>query len=333
MMGFQHKRKGNKTKWIGIILTFVLIGFLFLFIDFKKAWQIYSHISWDALGLSIVIYFISIVLRALRFNWLIDKGSPQKISIKKLLPIVLVHQFYNRLLPFRTGEASYVVLLKTVCQCEVSSGLSSLIVARIYDAFSVMMIFLASLFFFAGEHKFSESYGIALSFLIAIPLVLWKLPFLIKICRYIFFGIAEKVYNKKMPQWFFQIKKTITEIEVEISNVNQLRSVLWLLSSSLGIWTGIFGMFYMFMHACHLIPLSMDAFWQVVMGATLSIYTFVLPINVISGPMEASWTIGFVMVGIDKNAALASGFGINWLSHIATAAFALPAMIFLSRKN
>ena len=328
-------KKMNKTKWIGVLLPLILVPLLLLFVDLEKALQIYSRISWNALILSVMVYFVSICLRALRFNWLINNGTYHKISIHQLLPVVLVHQFYNRILPFRAGEASYVFLLKTIYSYDVSASISSLLLARIYDALAVMMIFLLSLFFFAGEYAFYESIIIALSLLLVLSLLLWKLKALIRFMGRIFCAVTEKLYQNtgKMPKWVLQVETAMRNIEVEISCFSTFKSIFWLILSSLGIWIGVFAMFYLFMCACQVVPFSTASFWQVVVGATVSIYTFVLPINVISGPMEASWAMGFVMVGVGQSAALASGFGINWLAHAATALFAVPAMMWISIKK
>ncbi|MDM8515111.1 lysylphosphatidylglycerol synthase transmembrane domain-containing protein [Desulfobacterales bacterium HSG16] len=325
----------KRLKWSGILLTLLIVAILLVSVDIGKAMDMYSRISGKALCLSVVIYYLTMILRTLRFNWLLNQGTGKTISPGQLLPIVLVHQFYNRVLPFRTGEASYVVLLKTVCQYDVSSGISTLLVARIYDALTVMVIFLIGLSFFAGKYHFAESYLLAFGFILFLLLILWKLPFMVNKSRIMLSKIGNYFFRNKEngKKWVFRMNKSMKAIEKDVSLINRFRSVFWLTLSSLGIWTGLFGMFYMFMYSCRLIPMSLDAFWQVITAATLSIYTFVLPINVISGPMEASWAVGFIMVGIDKDAALASGFGINWLSHLAITVLALPSMFFIGKQT
>ena len=49
--------------------------------------------------------------------------------------------------------------------------------------------------------------------------------------------------------------------------------------------------------------------------------------------MEFAWVIGFGMLGMDKGVALASGFGVNLFAHIASAFFAIFAVLYMTIKK
>ncbi len=55
-------------------------------------------------------------------------------------------------------------------------------------------------------------------------------------------------------------------------------------------------------------------FSSVVIGSTLAIMTNVLPINSIAGfgTIEAGWTVGYMMLGFDRNIAIFSAFLVHF---------------------
>ena len=74
-----------------------------------------------------MVYLTLNLLRALRFRVLLDKReSPMRL----LIPITLYHNGLVRVIPFKLGEISYVILLKTRLNYSMQEGVGSLFGAR-----------------------------------------------------------------------------------------------------------------------------------------------------------------------------------------------------------
>ena len=63
------------------------------------------------------------------------------------------------------------------------------------------------------------------------------------------------------------------------------------------------------------------SFLQMIFGSTVGVIANALPISGIGnwGTLEAGWAAGFLMVGLPKEKAIATGFGIHILIFIACA--------------
>ena len=82
------------------------------------------------------------LFRAFRFRILLDKrDSPWRI----LIPITLYHNFLVRALPFKLGELSYIVLLRSRLNYSMEEGVSSLFGARILELLIIVMVFASSI--------------------------------------------------------------------------------------------------------------------------------------------------------------------------------------------
>jgi len=63
------------------------------------------------------------------------------VGIRDLFKIVCVHNMMNNLLPARTGEVSYIYLINKVHERDISEGIATLVVARVFDFIVISGIF------------------------------------------------------------------------------------------------------------------------------------------------------------------------------------------------
>ncbi|RQD85181.1 MAG: UPF0104 family protein, partial [Methanocalculus sp. MSAO_Arc2] len=82
------------------------------------------------------LYTCTYILRTLRIHLLLD-GSVRR---RDLLPITCIHVMMNNILPARTGELSYVYLLKKLHARTTGEGVATLVVARIFDLIVIILI-------------------------------------------------------------------------------------------------------------------------------------------------------------------------------------------------
>ena len=146
------------TKIFAIIITILLLALLFTQIDLADVITTLKNINPIYLIVGFILYTCSYFLRALRFHFLLNK----EVSFKDLFDITCVHNMMNNLLPARTGELSYIYLLKTGQNKTTGEGLATLIIARIFDFIIISNLFLAIFFIYEktypGIFDFSDNY-------------------------------------------------------------------------------------------------------------------------------------------------------------------------------
>ena len=102
--------------------------------------------------------------------------------------------------------------------------------------------------------------------------------------------------------------------------------------TSLASWAMIFSTFYAYMKGFG-VDISST---KLILGSTIAVIANALPISGIGnwGTMEAGWAAGFLMVGLSKEKAIATGFGIHILVFVVCAVTSLFCWITLKiQKN
>lgn len=127
---------------VSVLVTLALMGFLLANIEWPVFLEIMGRISLLAFGGALLVYFLLNVFRALRFRALLDRPDT---PLRVLLPITLYHNFLVRVLPFKLGEFSYVVLLRTHLRYSLESGFSSLVGARLMELLLIVIVCAAGL--------------------------------------------------------------------------------------------------------------------------------------------------------------------------------------------
>ena len=88
-----------------------------------------QRISPSAILVGFIFYCIFILSKTIRFRQLLAINQ----STLKLLPIFALHTFWGNILPFRSGDLSYIILMKSQEQVTGIKSLASLMLASIID--------------------------------------------------------------------------------------------------------------------------------------------------------------------------------------------------------
>jgi uncharacterized protein (TIRG00374 family) len=127
---------------IGISLFFLVL--LFRKIDFAQLLSTLKSLDWRYLLAAIFITFVSYSLRAVRWHYLVlplKKAAP-----RNLLAATIICYMANNLLPARLGEFIRAYLLAEKENLEASSVFATLVLDRLFDGFSVLIILLVTFF-------------------------------------------------------------------------------------------------------------------------------------------------------------------------------------------
>ena len=294
----------KKTKKIilGAIITIILSYFLLNQINIKDIKILIDNISINYIILGLGLYTFSNILRALRLKLML-----KEITVKRLIPIVFLHNMFNQLLPAKIGEISFLYLTKKEKNSKLEDNLSSLVIVRIFDFIIMLLMFLTSIFLLKDLPSiFYNLFWIVL----VILLVSVTSIFILKKLDDLFPNVLIRLLNKLMPNkhkekasiflksFLFSLKNTINR-----------KNFIQVLTITITIWI----MAYMAVYSI-LLSIGIDiGLAKVIIGSTFLVITTLLPIQGLAGlgSAEGFWTLGYVLLGVSKDIAIISGFTVH----------------------
>ncbi|WP_292470438.1 lysylphosphatidylglycerol synthase transmembrane domain-containing protein [Methanolobus sp.] len=290
-----------------IIITVVLVAVLFSQINAHDIFIVIKGIGPISLLIGFILYSFSYVFRSLRFYFLLNK----EIGIKDLFEIICVHNMANNVLPARTGELSFVYLLKKLHNRTIAEGVVLLTMARVFDLIAV------SLMFFVSVYEIKSMSTEIMDIVLLIALFMFSL--IITLVLLIYSGTTFSRYVWRLfaalrlddnDRAVFVLSK-ITHLMENFDKIKKLRKIVFieLILSSLGVWLSMYFFNYVLVNAMN-IHMSYSL---VVFATSFAIFTTILPIQGIGGfgTLEGGWVIGFVAAGLTKEVAISSGFSYH----------------------
>ena len=314
---------------VSFLVTCIILFVLFTQISLRDLFKLLIRIDplWATFGAA--TYFLAILFRALRFRWLIHS---KEISLDDLLRISIFYHLSLMVLPSKLGELSYPYLLNRIGGISMTEGLASLIVARIYDFFVVLMIFLFSSLAFQNLFKVGLMFIFLLTLLLIFVILLVffymnnLLTLISRVCRSVFKMIRKD--GSKPSLW---VQKKIHEMSEDFYAIRAKKNYLAVALTSLLSWFMVFLTFQAFLRG-----FGVDiAFLKMVFGSTVAVIANALPIGGIGnwGTLEVGWAAGFLMTGLSKEQAIATGFGVHILIFIISALFGLLGWVTFKKKR
>jgi len=292
------------SKLAAVIITISIIAILFSQIGIGDVYKKLSTIKPIYLIIGFVLYIISYFLRALRFYFLLNK----EVSIKDLFTITCIHNMTNNILPARTGELSYIYLLKKHHNTTVGEGAATLIMARMFDIITISLLFITSTMFIQNlpSIMMKAFWGIAFFVAAIVPILimlLYRGIDFIHILRKI--AIYLKLNKIRYVDYIFL---KMAEMAESFSRLHQSQ-LIWNALISVGIWLALYSMNFTLVKAMG-INLTFEI---VILASTFTVLTTILPIQGIAGfgTIEGGWTIGFLGLGVAKDVAISSGFSYH----------------------
>ncbi len=316
-----------KKLFLSILITAVIIFALFTQISLRDLYTLLINMDplWAALGSA--GYSLAVLFRALRFKWLIHSRD---VSLNDLLRISVFYNLSLMVLPSKLGELSYPYFLNKISGIGITEGFASLIASRVYDFFIILMIFLFAAVGFQNLFRINPFFIILLSILLIglVLLVFFYMSQLLKLFSIGLVKISEWIgkENSKPIQW---VQRKIYEVAEDFYAIKARKTYLSVTLASLISWIMVFLTFYAFVRGFRIgIP-----FLKVVFGSTVAIIANALPIGGLGnwGTLEVGWAAGFLMMGLSKSEAIASGFGVHILVFIVCAILGLICWVTSKR--
>lgn len=304
----------KKRFLFALAFTILLMSFLLSQVDLGELVDFLLSISPEWIAIALFFYLLGNVFRALRFRTLLDG----RIGTDSMFSVVCVHYLFNNLLPARTGELSYIYLLKKVRDIPSGTGIATLMMARFLDFLVIATLFLLAVTF-VGELPETVSNAFAGIVVFLAFSIFFILSLIYKGTKAVnFIGSMAKstgTYRFGAVRFFLKKAEETTAGVRGISRKNVIRSFI----ASVIIWLCLFSTAYSVVRGMH-IGLSPE---KTVIAATFPVFTAILPIQSVGGfgTSEGAWALAMVSMGASKEVAISSGFGVHLASFMFSMAF------------
>lgn len=340
--GSAGKIKPNKRKiiWQAInVIIVVAIGiflvyFLLKQVNFNDVKKAFLNMDITFLVIGLVIMFIQNIFRAYQKKILIGNAN---INMGDLFMVTLIRNGLNMVLPARTGEISYVYVLKRKFKLPVEIGVSTLVLILIFDLVMVFSLIVIAIII-VGINKYAISSAmiiiIAVALLAAALLILFFLPQII--------GLILKLLNKLLTRYRIGKNKAIQFIYKKLVDINEniivikKRRVYWkVYLVSLVIRVLKFVSYYFIILAI-MKPMGYSianlSFWVIFLGTVVAEISAVLPTHALAGfgTYEGAFALSFVILGFSKELSIIVGFNYHLIILLFSVSLSILAMIILS---
>ena len=136
--------KTDKKLWIGIAISAFFLFLLFRKIDFDKLAAAFRELDYRYIPPALLLTFVSYYLRAVRWKFLLLPIKRTRLA--NLFPSTLIGYMANNLLPARLGEFVRAYSLGQKERIGTSAVFASLVVDRLCDGFTVLLVLLCTFF-------------------------------------------------------------------------------------------------------------------------------------------------------------------------------------------
>jgi len=315
----------KKANLIGLLFSLIIIFYVVAKLDWQAVQKTFSQIDLRWLLAAFGVYLFNYILRSLRFQILLDL---EKVPFRHILGITNLYGMYLYLMPAKSGELSYPILLKSRLNVPLPESTATLIAARFIDFATVALFLPAVLISFWDQIHPWVRVG-ALLFVGGVFLfgvgILWfvRHPASIKVSP------STKIIQGSSVA--MRLWRAFTKLVASLHVIDQRKQYgrLWLLT--IAIWICVQTNFYF-------IILSLGEslnFLQMVVVSIIMVPMTLLPIQGFAnlGTHEIGWVAAFALFGYSETTAL----NIAVSSHIVLLLFVLLlgslGVVFLREKS
>lgn len=248
-----------------------------------------------------------------------------------------VRNAFNMVLPARTGELSYIYVLTRKFGFPLEIGVSTLVVALIFDLIIVFLLIVISIII-VGINTFAVSSVsiiiISSVLFIVFLLVLFYLSKIIGFFLFIFEKILKK-YKVSKQRIIYRIYSKLLDINENIKNIRKRRIYWKVYLTSIIIRIIKFSAYYLIIYSL-MKPMGYSlkelGYWVILLATVAAEISAVLPTHAIAGfgTYEGAFVLAFTLLGFGREIATVVGFSYHIIVLLFTVSLGIISMIILS---
>ena len=131
----------RRIRWatiFGLIVSAVSVYFAVRNLRPGEVFRAFAEANYIWIGPAVILYLFALGARTLRWRALL--AHDRAVPFRELLPTMAMGRAANNIYPFRTGEIVRVLLLQRRNGIPVAVGLASILVERIFDGLTMILI-------------------------------------------------------------------------------------------------------------------------------------------------------------------------------------------------
>ena len=289
--------------------------------DFKR---LGSQLTLGRIALLSGLYVLMAVIRGVRLGYLL-----QERNYGQLTAITAIHAFLNHVLPFRLGELSLPFLIRGFTARGLAAGSLALVTVRLYDVVSTAFLSLFSLLIVHEElsahasRLFAIFAGVVILFF---ALALTGLAPLVRITCTLAVALLRKA-GKRGAAAADRLAEFSGAVCREVAALTRRQKYVLLPLSSLALTLVTYIFFYLTM-----VFMGINlGFFRNMLASLGELAASLLPNAIGSfGTLEAGWAAGYVLCGVSKSDAVATGFILHGIIVVSGAALSAWGALHLA---
>jgi uncharacterized protein (TIRG00374 family) len=297
---------------IGLIFSLAVIGYVLLRLDWPTTIETVTHLNIGWLAFAFGVYLINYVLRTIRFRTLLNQSE---ITFIELFGVTSLYGMYLYLMPAKSGDLSYPILLKKQLKVSLISGAATLIVARFFDFVAVALFLPVVLISFWDQVPWwvrSSGMIFSLGVLVFGVIASWWL------CRSDM-ALSHKfqVQHPSSKKAADQVKRALYKLLISLQEIDRNGQYWYIFVLTIAIWFCVQTTFY-------LIVMSLGyrlTFFQILVVSIIMVPLTLFPLQGFAnlGTHEVGWVAAFTLFRQPQSVSL----NIAVSSHIVLLFFVL----------
>jgi len=317
-------------------LGIYLIYYLYFLnpVDIEDIKNAFIKIDKTFLIIGLVVMLSSNYFRAYRKNTLV--GS-DRVGMGDMFLVAMIRNAFNMVLPARTGELSYVYILTRRFGFPLEIGVSTLMVALVFDLVIVFSLIIISIVIVGINTYAVSSVSVIVIAAVLFMISLLTLFYLSKIIRFFLF-IFEKMLKKSRvseKRIIYRIYNKLIDINENIKIIRK-RGIYWkVYLSSIAIRILKFSSYYLIIYAImkHMGYDFADLnYWVILLATAAAETSAVLPTHALAGygTYEGAFALAFILLGFGEVISKVVGLSFHTIILLFTVALGIISTIIIS---
>lgn len=289
------------TMGLSVFVSVGTIGYIVNHLELVEIVATFYQLDSSWLAITTLFMLLNYVIRTLRFRLLLH--NPQ-LTVLQLFSITCLHGMFNYLMPAKTGELSFIMLLKQL-DISISSSSATLITARLFD-FATIAMFLPLVLIAFWSHLPPVMIVVAIVFCGLVYLIVGGVMLYLHQLDTdkldIGLATAETSFSQRIIRLWYKIA-----VGMRLINQRKQYISLWLLT--IGGWLCL----YICLYAMVLSLGFSVNFSQIVVVSMIMMPMNLLPLQGLAnlGTHEVGWGMALLLFGYSREIALMIAVGTH----------------------
>ncbi len=299
--------KSTRVSYWGIILrvfvSVVLIVAVLSWLGVQQFVDALLRLDARFLGIIFALYCISLLLRGWRF-----RVAQESLLCRPSLSYVIIaayHNAANQIMPFRSGEIAFPLLAKRHLGDRISRSTASLLLIRFVEAVVLGCLVAIGMVFLLDNPGANQGWVYFLVPVLLLMFIAWAfVPRLLGVMQHVLLWISNRVHGRWVGL-IIRLANMLRSISEEFRRGKSVKVHFLILILTILNWLVLIGVSWSV-----LLSLGVHvSYAETIVGSSVASVAQFIPLGSFGniGPLEAGWTLGFVLVGLDAKTALNAG--------------------------